>query len=56
MTERDKPQAQSRRSFLKQSIALAGAVGGITSLGLAAPNSLRSAAWAAGSDAPEKPA
>ena len=54
MTERDKPQAQSRRSFLKQSIALAGAVGGITSLGLAAPNSLRSAAWAAGSDAPEK--
>ena len=51
MTERDKPQAQSRRSFLKKSIALAGAVGGITSLGLAAPNSLRSAAWAAGSEA-----
>ncbi|RMH82758.1 twin-arginine translocation signal domain-containing protein [Pseudomonas sp. AOB-7] len=56
MTERDsnKPLDTSRRNFLKQSIALAGAVGGIAALGLSAPASLRSAAWAAGSDAPEK--
>ncbi|MFI8610817.1 ABC transporter substrate-binding protein [Pseudomonas sp. NPDC077649] len=58
MTERDsnKPLDTSRRNFLKQSIALAGAVGGIAALGLSAPASLRSAAWAAGSDAPEKAA
>ena len=43
MTERD----STRRTFLKQSIAVAG-------LSLAAPSFLRSAAWAAGSDAPEK--
>lgn len=43
MNERD----STRRTFLKQSIAVAG-------LGLAAPSFLRSAAWAAGSDAPEK--
>ena len=49
MTERDsnKPLDTSRRNFLKQSIALAGAVGGIAALGLSAPASLRSAAWAA---------
>jgi nitrate/nitrite transport system substrate-binding protein len=58
MTDRDsnKPLDTSRRNFLKQSIALAGAVGGIAALGLSAPASLRSAAWAAGSDAPEKAA
>ncbi|CAM3825166.1 CmpA/NrtA family ABC transporter substrate-binding protein [Ectopseudomonas alcaliphila] len=58
MTDRDsnKPLATSRRNFLKQSIALAGAVSGIAALGLSAPASLRSAAWAAGSDAPEKAA
>lgn len=58
MTDRDsnKPSDTSRRNFLKQSIALAGAVGGIAALGLSAPASLRSAAWAAGSDAPEKAA
>ncbi|HLT05499.1 MAG TPA: CmpA/NrtA family ABC transporter substrate-binding protein [Pseudomonas sp.] len=43
MNERD----STRRTFLKQSIAVAG-------LSLAAPGFLRSAAWAAGSDAPEK--
>src|SRR5690554_7437629 len=43
MNERD----STRRTFLKQSIAVAG-------LSLAAPAFLRSAAWAAGSDAPEK--
>jgi nitrate/nitrite transport system substrate-binding protein len=58
MTDRDsnKPLDTSRRNFLKQSIALAGAVSGIAALGLSAPDSLRSAAWAAGSDAPEKAA
>ena len=58
MTDRDsnKPLDTSRRNFLKQSIALAGAVSGIAALGLSAPASLRSAAWAAGSDAPEKAA
>lgn len=58
MTDRDsnKPLATSRRNFLKQSIALAGAVSGIAAFGLSAPASLRSAAWAAGSDAPEKAA
>ncbi|WP_341781339.1 CmpA/NrtA family ABC transporter substrate-binding protein [Ectopseudomonas mendocina] len=58
MTDRDsnKPSDTSRRNFLKQSIALAGAVGGVAALGLSAPASLRSAAWAAGSDAPEKAA
>ena len=50
MTDRDsnKPLATSRRHFLKQSIALAGAVSGIAALGLSAPASLRSAAWAEG--------
>src|SRR5690606_38270372 len=58
MTDRDsnKPSDTSRRNFLKQSIALAGAVGGVAALGLSAPASLRSAAYAAGSDAPEKAA
>ena len=58
MTDRDsnKPLDTSRRNFLKQSIALAGALSGIAALGLSAPASLRSAAWAAGSDAPEKAA
>ncbi|MGE8297137.1 MAG: ABC transporter substrate-binding protein [Pseudomonas sp.] len=58
MTDRDsnKPSDTSRRNFLKQSITLAGAVGGVAALGLSAPASLRSAAWAAGSDAPEKAA
>ena len=45
MNERD----STRRTFLKQSIAVAG-------LSLATPAFLRSAAWAAGSDAPEKTA
>ena len=50
MTDRDsnKPLDTSRRNFLKQSIALAGAVSGIAALGLSAPASLRSAAWADG--------
>ncbi len=51
-----KPLDNSRRNFLKQSIALAGAVGGIAALGLSAPGFLRSSAYAAGSDAPEKAA
>ena len=46
MSERD----STRRTFLKQSIAVAG----VTGLGLAVPGFLRSSAWAAGSDAPEK--
>ncbi|WP_044872519.1 CmpA/NrtA family ABC transporter substrate-binding protein [Pseudomonas sp. LFM046] len=58
MSERDSkdPVNNSRRNFLKQSIAIAGTVGGVTALGLSAPGFLRSAAWAAGSDAPEKTA
>ena len=58
MSERDskKPVDNSRRNFLKQSIAIAGTVGGIAALGLSAPGFLRSAAYAAGSDAPEKAA
>ena len=58
MSDRDSkdPLNNSRRNFLKQSIAIAGTVGGVTALGLSAPDFLRSAAWAAGSDAPEKAA
>lgn len=58
MTDRDSktPSQHSRRDFLKTSIAVAGTVGGVAALGLAAPSSLRSAVWAAGSDAPEKAA
>ena len=58
MSERDskKPVDNSRRNILKQSIAIAGTVGGIAALGLSAPGFLRSAAYAAGSDAPEKAA
>ncbi|CAD5110191.1 CmpA/NrtA family ABC transporter substrate-binding protein [Zestomonas carbonaria] len=58
MSDRDSNETvnSSRRNFLKQSIAVAGAVGGVTALGLSAPGFLRSAAWAAGSDAPEKAA
>jgi len=56
MTDRDSnnPADNSRRNFLKHSISAAGAIGGIAALGLSAPATLRSAAWAAGSDAPEK--
>ncbi|MBD7977441.1 CmpA/NrtA family ABC transporter substrate-binding protein [Serpens gallinarum] len=52
MSERnsDIPLDSNRRHFLKQSIAIAG----VTGLSLAAPGFLRSSAWAAGSDAPEK--
>ncbi|TLX65140.1 nitrate ABC transporter substrate-binding protein [Stutzerimonas nosocomialis] len=58
MTDRDpsKPVDSSRRNFLKYSIATAGTLAGVAALGLSAPASLRSAAWAAGSDAPEKAA
>ena len=58
MTDRDSknPSLHSRRNFLKTSIAVAGTVGGVAALGLSAPASLRSVAWAAGSDAPEKAA
>ncbi|MFG0721147.1 CmpA/NrtA family ABC transporter substrate-binding protein [Pseudomonas sp. GLN_6] len=58
MTDRDSkhPSLHSRRNFLKTSIAVAGTVSGVAALGLSAPASLRSAAWAAGSDAPEKAA
>ncbi|MGH8355744.1 MAG: CmpA/NrtA family ABC transporter substrate-binding protein [Pseudomonas sp.] len=58
MTDRDskKPENNSRRNFLKQSITAAGTLGGIAALGLSAPAALRSAVWAAGSDAPEKAA
>ncbi|HLD67916.1 MAG TPA: ABC transporter substrate-binding protein [Pseudomonas sp.] len=46
----------SRRQFLKTSVATAGTLGAISALGLSAPSFMRSAAWAAGSDAPEKAA
>ena len=50
------PVHPGRRTFLKQSLVAAGTVAGITALDLAAPGLLRSAVWAAGSDAPEKAA
>jgi nitrate/nitrite transport system substrate-binding protein len=52
MTDRDAkhPGLHSRRTFIKTSLAAAG----VASLTLSAPNALRSAVWAAGSDAPEK--
>lgn len=45
-----------RRAFLKKSLVVASTVAGVAGLDLIAPNLLRSAVWAAGSDAPEKAA
>ncbi|MES2818236.1 MAG: ABC transporter substrate-binding protein [Pseudomonadota bacterium] len=58
MSDRDSNDLlnNSRRQFLKTSIATAGTLGAVSALGLSAPGFMRSAAWAAGSDAPEKAA
>lgn len=56
--ERDSqhPVHPGRRTFLKQSLVTAGTVAGIAALDVVVPGFLRSAVWAAGSDAPEKAA
>ena len=56
--ERDSqhPVQPGRRTFLKQTLVAAGTVAGIAALDLTMPGLLRSAVWAAGSDAPEKAA